>query len=61
MRRFASTAVGLVERRQVEVSHGISNLPGEMIVGQLRIELAPKVRVFMPGCLGKTRGYLGIE
>jgi hypothetical protein len=33
MRRFASTAVSLVEGNQVEGNHGVSNLPREMIVG----------------------------
>jgi hypothetical protein len=60
MRRFASTAVSLVEGNQVEVNYGVSNLPREMIVGQLRIELAPERSVFIPGRLGKTSGYLGI-
>jgi hypothetical protein len=60
MRRFASTAVSLVEGRQVEVDHGISNFPCEMIVGQLLVKLAPKGRVFSPGRLGKTSWYLGI-
>jgi hypothetical protein len=60
MRRFAATAIGLVEGRQVEVSHGVSNLPCEMIVGQLLVKLAPKGRVFSPGRLGKTSRYLGI-
>jgi hypothetical protein len=60
MRRFASTAIGLVEGRQVEVNHGLSNLPCKMIVGQLLVELAPQRRVFIPGRLGKASEYLGI-
>jgi hypothetical protein len=60
MRRFAATAVSLVEGNQVEGNHGVSNLPREMIVGQLRIELAPELSAFIPGRLGKTSGYLGI-
>jgi hypothetical protein len=60
MRRFASTAIRVVERLQVEVSHGISNFPCEMIMGQLLVKLAPKGRVFSPGRLGKTNRYLGI-
>jgi hypothetical protein len=61
MRGFASTAIGLIEGCQVEVSHGISNLPCEMIMGQLFVKLAPKVRVFILERLSKTSGYLGIE
>jgi hypothetical protein len=59
MRCFATAAIGLVERLQVEVDHGVPNLPCEMIVGELCVELAPKGRVFSPGGLGKTSGYLG--
>ena len=57
--RFATAAIGLVERLQVEVDHGVSNLPCEMIVGELLVKSAPQVCLFSPGCLGKTNGYLG--
>jgi hypothetical protein len=60
MRRFATVAIRLVERLQVEVSHGVSNLPGEMIVRELLVELAPELSGFIPGCLSKTSGYLGM-
>ena len=60
MRRFASTAIRVVKGCQVKVDHSGSNLPGEMIVGKLLIELTPERCVFIPGRLGKTRGYLGM-
>src|SRR5687767_8393367 len=59
VRCFATVAIGLVERLQVEVDHGVSNLPCEMIVGELRVKSTPQVCLFSPGCFGKTNGYLG--
>jgi hypothetical protein len=53
--------IRVVEGFQVEVGHGVSNLPCKMIVGQLRIELVPELSAFTPGRLSKTSGYLSIE
>jgi hypothetical protein len=61
MRRFASTAIRVVQGRQIEMSHGVSNLPGEMIMGELLVKLTPKRRLFIPGRWGKTSGHLGME
>lgn len=54
MRGFATPALGAGEGREVEVGHGVSNLPCEMIVGQFLVGVAPGFRVCIPGRLGKT-------
>jgi hypothetical protein len=53
MRGFATTAIGVVEGGEIEMGHGISNLPCKMIPGQLRVEVLPGLGVFVPGG-GKT-------
>jgi len=60
IRRFAQPVIGTVEGSQVEVGHGVSNLPCEMISGQFLVEFTPAIRVFSPGGLGKTSERLGI-
>ena len=60
IRRFAKTAIGAGERREVKVGHGSANLPGEMIAGQLLVKFAPAFRIFRPGRFGKTSGRLGM-
>jgi hypothetical protein len=57
IRRFAKTA-GAVERSQVKAGYGVSNLPGEMIAGQLLVKVAPAFRIFRPGGAAKRADVL---
>jgi len=39
---LATAGRGVVELCQIEVGHGLANLPSQMILGELGIDLAPR-------------------
>src|SRR5438445_8690172 len=39
---LATAGIGVIELRQIEVGHGLANLPSQMIMGELDIDLTPR-------------------
>ena len=56
---LAAASIGLLEQGHIEAFHRLSDLPSEVIVWELGLNLAPWCRLFIPRRLGEVDPWLG--
>jgi hypothetical protein len=57
---LAPADIGDIERGHIEVRHGLTNLPSQMSLWELGIDLAPRCGLFVPRRFGKADRWLGM-